>query len=153
MAVGRVVVTGGALGVDYIASQAVFEADPSVQLLRIILPANLEVYAAHYRSQAEQGVVTHAEVEDLIMQLRHAREQNSGCLIEGPAREVSRDAYYHRNSLIVECSLALRAFQVNESPGTQDTLVKARAKGIAIRHYSYQSSAGGGEFYRSVSEE
>lgn len=153
LAENRVVVTGGALGVDYITTARVIELQSSLDSLRVVLPVKLQVYIDHYRRQADQAVVTHAEVEELIHQLQHVSDCNPHGIVEGPADSVDQKSYYDRNSAIVEISDALRAFQVNESPGTQDTILKARAKGIVIRHYRYLWDPDLDLLDRSVSDE
>ena len=51
---------------------------------------------------------------------------------------LTKEVYFARNSLIVELADELMAFQVNKSAGTQDTIDKARLKGIpvSVREYT-----------------
>jgi hypothetical protein len=61
-------------------------------------------------------------------------------LIEHPQRPqvVDVTTYYLRNQDVVDVADELLAFQVNASGGTQDTVDKARLKGIPVLVFSYQ---------------
>ena len=50
LAAGKTIVTGGALGVDYWATQTVLSIDPA--RLKVILPTSLATYASHYQRRA-----------------------------------------------------------------------------------------------------
>lgn len=52
--------------------------------------------------------------------------------------KVNEKAYFERNSKVVNASHKLIAFQVNNSPGVQDAIDKAKAKGIPVRFHSYE---------------
>ncbi len=43
------IVSGGALGVDYIATEAAMATGNRRRQLRVIIPTPLEIYASHYR--------------------------------------------------------------------------------------------------------
>lgn len=134
---GNGIVTGGALNVDYQATDEVLKLQRPQQI-KVFLPTSLPIYAAHYRKRAEEGVITEQQAENLIAQLTTLKEQNSESLIENSKNsEVTLDTYYERNMAVVEASDELIAFQVNKSKGVQDTIEKAKAKMIPVRIYSY----------------
>jgi hypothetical protein len=129
-------VTGGALGVDYWATETALGIDPL--RLKVILPTSLATYAAHYRARAAQRVISVEQADDLIRQLETVAQV--GGLIEHPERPqvVDVTTYYLRNQDVVDVADELLAFQVNASGGTQDTVDKARLKGIPVLVFSYQ---------------
>ena len=129
--------TGGALGVDYWATETALNIDPA--RLKVILPTSLITYAAHYRRRAAEGVISAQQAEALISQLETVAE--AGGLVEHPERRqvVDVTTYYLRNQDVVNVADELLAFQVNASGGTQDTVDKARVKGIPIVVFTYES--------------
>jgi hypothetical protein len=134
---GKGIVTGGALGVDYWATQTALSIAP--QRLKVILPTSLATYTAHYRRRAGEGVISARQAEDLISQLEAVSQ--AGDLVEHPDRPqvVNVATYYLRNQDVVDVADELLAFQVNASSGTQDTVEKARLKGIPVIVFTYES--------------
>lgn len=135
---GNGIVTGGALNVDYQATDEVLKLN-SPDKLKIFLPTTLEIYAKHYRKRAEEGVITKQQVEDLIAQLTKVKGLNPGSLIENQVNTVvDNKTYFERNSEVVKASDELVAFQINESGGVQDTIDKAKEKGIPVKVFNYK---------------
>lgn len=135
---GDGIVTGGALGVDYFATDEYCKNDPTASRLLIFLPSTLERYAAHYRKRATEGVITNEQAEMLIAQLEGVIRANPHAIIEHPTNTViDKDAYFGRITGIVNAADELMAFQINGSLGTQDTIDKAHAKGIPVKVFSY----------------
>ena len=87
-------------------------------------------------NRAGEGVITHGQAESLILQLEKVRAM--GCLVEGTAQIIDKEAYFNRITQIIDIADELIAFQVNDSEGTQDTIIKARNKGIAVKVFSYE---------------
>jgi len=139
LAAGKSIVTGGALGTDYWATEVALSIDPA--RLKVILPTSLETYAAHYRRRAAEGVISARQAESLIRQLE-AVEQAGG-LVEHPERPqvVNVTTYYLRNQDVVDTADELLAFQVNASAGTQDTVDKARVKGIPVAIFTFEAAS------------
>jgi hypothetical protein len=137
---GDGIVTGGALNVDYIATDLALKHYPDGSHIKVIIPTTLETFAAHYRERSDEGVITQGQAEELITQLTLVNKL--GSLVETPANsEVNKGTYYLRNTEVVNASDELLAFQVNKSGGTQDSIDKARAKGIPVRVFSYSVEA------------
>ena len=67
LAAGKNVVTGGALGVDYWATETALGVGHG--RVKVILPTSLTTYAAHYRQRAAEGVISARQAEDLVTQL------------------------------------------------------------------------------------
>jgi hypothetical protein len=136
LAAGKSIVTGGALGVDYWATETVLSTDPA--RLKVILPTSLTTYVAHYRRRAAEGVISARQAEGLISQLQAVAD--AGSLVEHPERPqvVDVTAYYLRNQDVVDVADELLAFQVKASGGTQDTVDKARLKGIPVVVFTYR---------------
>jgi hypothetical protein len=135
---GNGIVTGGALNVDYQATDEVRKLS-ALDQLKIFLPVSLDLFAAHYRCRAIEGVVTPEQANDVIEQLTSIKKQSPNSIIENLTETiVDKDSYYRRNSEVVNASDELLAFQVNQSQGTQDTIDKAKAKGIPVTIFSYQ---------------
>lgn len=147
---GNGIVSGGALGVDYIATSEALKRNPSADRLKIYLPTSLDKYAEHYQRHALVGTITTKQAKDLIIQLEKIKTTNPESIIEnleGNFSEATKQhEYYERNSRVVEASDALVAFRVktrvSESMGTGDTIEKAKKKGIPVRVYSYDLTAG-----------
>lgn len=135
---GDGIVSGGALGVDYIVTDEVLKLDSIAKRIKIFLPATLEIYAAHYRKRAEEGVITKKQAEDLIAQLTKIHTLNPPSLIENKNNKiVDKEAYYERISAIIKATDKLIAFHINESPGTRDAIEKAHKKGIPVEVFNY----------------
>lgn len=136
---GDGIVTGGALNVDYFASDEVLKLNPEATQIKICLPVTLEKYAAHYRKRAQEGVITHQQAKDLIAQLTALKRANPQALIENQENTVvDTRTYYQRNNRVVELSDELYAFQVNDSEGVQDTIGKTKAQGKPVFLQKYQ---------------
>lgn len=132
------IVTGGALSVDYFATDETLKNNPSLDKLKIFLPTTLDIYAEHYRKRAKEGVITKQQAEHLTGQLNKVKSINSNALIENKTNKiVNKDTYFERNLDVVKASDELYAFQVNESPGVQDTIEKANEKRIPVKLFSY----------------
>ena len=134
---GNGLVSGGALGVDFFATDEALQAGIDASQLKIIIPSTLAIYSAHYLNRAGEGVITHGQADRLILQLEKVRAL--GCLVEGTAQIIDKEAYFNRITQIIDIADELIAFQVNDSEGTQDTIIKARNKGIAVKVFSYSS--------------
>jgi predicted Rossmann fold nucleotide-binding protein DprA/Smf involved in DNA uptake len=134
---GHGIVTGGALGVDYIATDQALQCDPTCQRLLIIIPTPLLVYAAHYRQRAQEGVITATQAESLIKQLETVQQANPAALEQMTHNACNEQTYYDRNTRVIEAATALLAFQVNASQGTQDAIDKAKARSLPIIHQRY----------------
>jgi hypothetical protein len=135
---GNGIVTGGALGVDYIATDEALKLNPSAVQIRVYLPTSLEIYSAHYRKRATEGVITDIQAEKLISQLEKLAKLNKKAVIENKKnKSVNQDAYYQRNMEVIRNSSELVAFHVNKSEGTQDAINKAEEKGILVRRFEY----------------
>jgi hypothetical protein len=134
---GKSIVTDGALGVDYWATATTLSIDPA--RLKVILPTSLATYAAHYRRRAAEGVISAEQADDLIGQLEAVAQ--AGGLVEHPERPqvVNVTTYYLRNQDMVDVADELLAFQVNASGGTQDTMDRARLKGIPVVVFRYRA--------------
>lgn len=135
---GGGIITGGALNVDYVAADEALKIDPTARRLKIFLPATLEIYSAHYRKRAKEGVIKQRQAEGLIIQLESVKAVNPDAIIEiAEHEEVNNDTYFDRISKIIEAADELLAFQINRSPGTQNTIDKAKRKGIPVKLFSY----------------
>lgn len=129
---GNGIVSGGALGVDFIATNEALSMDGK---LKIIIPSILEIYRSHYLKQAEERVITKEQAEMLIFQLEEVKKR--GYLIEGTDTVLNKETYFNRITKIIENADELIAFHINETAGTQDTIEKAKKKGIPIRIFNY----------------
>jgi len=136
---GDGIVTGGALNVDYFATDEVLKLNPGATQIKVCLPVTLERYAAHYRKRANEGVITHQQAEELIAQLAALKKVNPSALIENKENTaVDKTTYFKRNAKVIELSNELYAFQVNDSEGVQDTADRAKTQGkpVKIKKYS-----------------
>lgn len=133
---GSGIVSGGALGVDYLATELALVYAPDGSRIKLFLPTPLDTYAAHYRKRANEGVITAEQAEALIRQLETV--DKLGALVVNPEQtELNKTTYYLRNTEVMNASDEMLAFQVNASPGTQDTIDKALGRGIPVKVFSY----------------
>lgn len=132
------VVTGGALGVDYIATNELIKLDPKAVRIKIFLPITLDKYILHYKYRARECVINNEQFNSLRNQLTKIKMINPQAIIENQINtDVNIETYYERNTQIVNHSNELIAFHVNESKGTQDTINKAQKKGIPVKIFKY----------------
>lgn len=139
---GDGIVSGGALGVDFVATDEAMRHDSGAARIKVFLPSSLARYAEHYRRRAEEDVITSEQAESLIAQLEEVRRRNPSALIENPSEpEINRDTYFARNAQIVEVADELVAFHVvaddTLGEGTLDAVEKARSLGKPVRVHSY----------------
>ena len=138
IAKGDGIVTGGALGVDYFATDEVLKLNPSAKQIKVYLPTTLQIYATHYRKRAKEGVITRTQAEELISQLEKLAKLNpSAVIVNRENKLVNTDTYYQRNMEVVNASDELVAFQVNGSQGTQDAINKAEQQGKKVKRFIY----------------
>lgn len=134
---GDGIITGGALGVDFIATDEALVHNPQANQIKIFLPTSLTIYSQHYLKRAKEGVITPHQANSLISQLQTIKDLVPPHLIEGSATRVDQQSYYYRHNAIVSHADELYSFQVNHSQGTQDTINKARVKNIPITLFTY----------------
>lgn len=136
MAQGNGIVSGGALGVDLIATdEALKSGSPNIH---IILPTPLSVYAAHFRQRALEGVITADAAEILINQLEDVANLDGAKLTEMAGTACNEETYYARNDAVIAASDELLAYHVNGSAGVQNAIDTAHAshKPVFTRHYT-----------------
>ncbi|MDD4353459.1 MAG: hypothetical protein PHN56_03305 [Candidatus Nanoarchaeia archaeon] len=136
---GNGIITGGALGVDYIATQTIIEfGDPKTQL-KLYLPIKLDSFCKHYRKRADEGVITQEQADLITFQLEKiAKVAPNSIFDEWSFINANVESYYARNTKIIEDCDELYAFQVNNSEGTQDAINKAKEmnKKIYLKKYN-----------------
>lgn len=138
---GDGIVSGGALGVDFFATDEALRHDPTAARIKLFLPVTLERYAAHYRKRAQEGVITERQAEALIEQLEEVRRRNPRAIMENLTNTIiDPTTYFERNTEVVNASDALLGFQVNESAGSGDTITKALSQGkpVFARKYTIE---------------
>jgi hypothetical protein len=139
---GHGIVTCGALGVDYFAADEALLCDKTAKSITIYLPTHLEAYIKHYLTRASEGEITLHQAGKLVEQLTTIQKLNPSSVRESDYEGLlDQSAYFARISTLVTESDELIAFQVNTSEGTQDTINKAKAKGIPVKIYSYTTQA------------
>lgn len=135
---GNGIVTGGALGVDYFATQTVLKFGKPKKQLKVCLPIKLEDMRKHYSRRAEEGVITKWQAKTIATQLEKiAKASPNSILDKTNYSKANKESYFARNDMIVELSDELYAFQVNDSEGVQDAINKAKALGKPIHVKKY----------------
>ncbi len=129
---GNGIVTGGATGVDYFAMDEALKAYPDCSRLKVVIPANLTSYINDYRTNWCQAPITAVDIDALSGLLTKIKTTNPTNLIEMPYDIITQEHYNLRHNREVELCDEVYAFQVNESPGTQDTIDKAIKNGLEI---------------------
>lgn len=131
------VIAGGALGVDYLATNLMIKHS-SPEKIKIFLPTSLKIYTDHYHKRADEEVISHQQAQALIAQLTQIQQLSKESLIENHLEQVvNQYSYFQRNTKIIESADELIAFWVNKSAGTLDTINKAKKKGIKVRVFEY----------------
>jgi hypothetical protein len=136
---GDGLITGGALGTDYIAVAEALRHNPAADRIKVILPTALTQYAAHYRKRAREGVITAEQAEMLISLLEDIKRRRSRSLTEMTHTTVNEQTYYDRNTEVLEGADELLAFQVDNSRGTQDAIDKAHQRELPVRLKRYST--------------
>jgi hypothetical protein len=131
------IVTGGALGVDFIATEAALSHDPAARQIRIILPTSLDISVRHLFNRAAENVIRPEQAEDIQSLLTKVKNANPKALIEMSFDRCDQEAYYARNTAVIETADALLAHQVNNSQGVQDAIDKAMARDIPVTRRNY----------------
>ncbi len=142
---GDGIVSGGALNVDFIATDEALKLDPTAKKIKVFLPTTFEKFKEHYRKHARLGTITSEEAENLIKQLTRLKQINKNSLIENPntnfTEETKKKMYYERNGRVIDASHELVAFHIktkfSKGEGTMDTIEKARKKGIPVKVFNY----------------
>lgn len=134
---GNGIVSGGALGVDYIALDEALKFDSEAKRIKIIIPVSLPVFTDLFRTRANEGVITKEQAEQAIEILENLVSRNPDALEEMNFTVCKKSTYHARNTRIAEESDELMAFQVNGSAGTQDTINKAERSGVKVYLHSY----------------
>lgn len=136
---GSGIISGGALGVDFIATDIYLKLNPSASKIKIFLPTTVNLYLKHLRRRAKEKVVGLNQVEMLTSQLNSLKKVNPKAIIENKINKIcNQTTYYQRVDKIIETADELIAFQVNNSAGTQHTIDKAKDKKIPIKVFTYQ---------------
>ncbi|MCD4760247.1 hypothetical protein K8R33_05175 [archaeon] len=135
---GDGIITGGALGIDYFATNVVLKKGDSRRQLKLYLPIKLENLCKHFFKRAEEGVITREQAEMVTSQWREVERICGDCISdEWGYTEANIESYYGRNTRIVEDCDVLYAFHVNDSKGTQDAIDKAKELGKEARVKKY----------------
>ena len=136
---GKGVIVGGALGVDYVATDEAIKQDPECQRLRVFLPTPLPRFLRFLRWRAKQGVITTPQLASLKKQLKHVKKKNPKAFyITGRAFKLRQKHYYRRIQAQVEKADEVVAFWVNKSAGVGYAIEEAKKKGLPIKIFSYQ---------------
>ena len=137
---GGGIITGGALGVDYIATQTVLNnSENPGGCLKIYLPVQFERYLIHIYQRTLEKVVKPDQADNLVSQLILVRRSYPKCIFDNwNFKEVNPESYYARNSQIIKDCDELYAFHINKTKGVQDAINKAKKlnKPVHIREYS-----------------
>jgi hypothetical protein len=134
---GDGIISGGALGVDYIALDEALKHNPTAEQIKIFIPSSLELYREHFIQKHKEETISSEQAQMLIAQLEGLEKINLKALIEGPEKILSKEAYFNAITTIIDASGELIAFQVNHSEGTQYAIDKAYEKGIPVKVFSY----------------
>lgn len=138
MGSGNGMISGGALGVDYIATDEALKLDTTAKRIKIFLPTTLEIYIQHYRERAKEGIITEKQAEDLVAQLKRIKTNNPSSVIENKENKiVNKKTYAKRDSTIIELADEAISFHVNQSEATKENIKKIRQKGIPSKVFTY----------------
>lgn len=134
---GNGVISGGAWGVDYIATDEALKHDPTGQRIKVIIPSDLKTYLSYFNKRASGNYITDEEVKKLFNQLDEVKRRNPESLIELTNEKVCRKTFHSRNRAVVRESDELHAYQVNESNGTKNAIKAAENLKKPVTRYNY----------------
>lgn len=134
---GNGIVSGGAWGVDYYATDEALKHDPFAKRIKVIIPSNLHNYTEYYNRRVQFGRIPKENKDLLFEQLHKIRMANPDSLIELDATDVYRKTFYARNVVVAESSDEVWGYQVNKSSGTQKTINAAKALGKPVQLKTY----------------
>ena len=134
---GHGIVAGGALGVDYIATDEALSYDLKGDQIKVYLPTSLQTYCAHFFNRAKENVISPDQAESISKQLEILKSRNPDALIEMDFSECTPQTYYARNQKVIDASTSLFAFHVNKSEGVQDAIDRAKSQNKPITVKSY----------------
>ena len=138
------ILTGGALGVDYIATEIVLrEQENPKQYLKIALPINRSDYLKHFMNSSLSSRIHTSQMEAIAKQIVYINKNfpeiifDASCFDQNeflkPINEKYReDCYSFRNNLVVYGCDGLMPFLVNESNGVKDAIRGAKSMGKPI---------------------
>ena len=141
---GDGIVTGGAMGVDYFATQTFLvnaKKEEISKKLKIYLPVCLKDYLDYLYKRVEQGAVTKEKVDLLEKQLNFIKENFPQCIMDdSDFNEVNTESYFARNEKIVDDCDEIYAFHVNNTKGVQDAINHATKSGkpVHVKKYSIE---------------
>jgi len=152
---GMGILTGGALGVDYIATDLVLFAGNPFKELRIVLPINRLTYIERIANSYDKiDGIDKTQVDLLTNQLEYINSKYPEIIFDDshfnekdflkPENENYRtDSYYFRNGLIAYGCNGLVALCINNSKGVIDTINKAKfmKKPIFIKNYEIDENS------------
>ena len=131
------ILTGGALGVDYIATEVVLREGNPEEQLRIALPINKFSYMRHFKNGAIKSVINPFQRNAILEQITHISNRFPNIVFDGsyfdseeflkPESSGYREACYSfRNNLVAHGCDGLIPFLVNNSDGVKDTVQKVK---------------------------
>lgn len=135
IAANKGIVTGGALRVDYFATDEALRRDRTGTHLKVIIPTSLDIYCNHYHTAAEEGKCTRRQARQLEKQLH--RVKKLGRLVEMKYTAVNQETYYYRNTEVINSSTELVAFHVNGTAGVQHAIDEAQKRGLQVTIHRY----------------
>lgn len=135
---GNGIVSGGALGVDYMALDEALKYDLEAERIKIIIPVALSVFAELFRERASNKIVTEKQAREVIKILEDLKSRNPNALEEMNFEVCEVASHRARNIRVVKESDELLAFQVNGSLGVQHTMDNAEKAGktVYLRKYN-----------------
>jgi len=134
------ILTGGALGVDFIAAEIILkEGDPKRQL-RIVLPIDRHTYLDYYDRMALGKYISHSQAESLLSQLKYVNNEFKEIIFDDSHfyeeeflkienEEYRKKSYRFRNFLVGYGCDCLVALCVNESNGVLNMVNKMNSIG------------------------
>ncbi len=129
---GDGIITGGALGVDMFVLDEAMKCDPNYNHILVIIPTNLTIYSEYMKQPHLHGIVQPEQFQKLVSMLKTLKDKRPASLLEMAFTDNTRMEYFARDQEEVNHADSVYAFQVNDSLGTQDTIDKAKLKGIPI---------------------
>ena len=154
---GYGIITGGALGVDYLTTRVVLEEGDPENKLRIVLPLPKQLYTENFRVAERDNKIHPSQAHALINQIETIEKKYPKVLFDNievshqdhdqflSSLRLRERKYTDRNSLVSYACNGLVGFCVNDSDGVLNTLSSAKIMNKEFFLYPYDIDENGND--------
>lgn len=134
------IILGGALGVDYIATQWILDKGNPESQLQVFLPIELNEYCEHFFDSLEKYKISRDQADRITDQLLKVKRLAPQAIHDQtPFTQANQESYYARITQQIEACNGLYVYRVNNSAGTGFAIQEAqrlRKSVLDIKEYT-----------------